>query len=122
MRVLIIDDSKFSQITTAKMLRSIVPDLEIVFAGDGEEGWNKYLEFNPDYVFVDLLMPRVDGHTLIDRIKKDNQNANIIVISADVQKSVRKELEEYGIKAFFNKPFNLEKAQMAAEIMKGDAQ
>lgn len=89
---------------------------------DGEEGWQKYLEYKPDFVFVDLLMPLVDGQTLITRIKKADPNANIIVISADVQMSVRKELEELGIKAFFNKPFNLEKAQMAAGIMKGDAQ
>lgn len=122
MRILIIDDSKFSQITTAKMLRNVMLDLEIAFADDGEEGWNKYREYNPDYIFVDLLMPRMDGHTLIDRIKKDNPHARIIVISADVQMSVRKELEELGIKAFFNKPFNLEKARMAADIMKGDAQ
>ncbi|HHY60733.1 MAG TPA: response regulator [Clostridia bacterium] len=120
MRVLIVDDSKFSQITTAKMLKQVLPQLEVDFAADGEEGWKKYLEQKPDYVFIDLLMPQVDGHALIRRIKQADEKANIIVVSADVQKSVREELEETGIKAFFNKPFNLEKAHEAVQIMKGD--
>lgn len=120
MRILIIDDSKFSQVTTAKLLRSIMPDLEIIFADDGEQGWQKYREHCPEYVLVDLLMPKLDGQTLIKMIKEDNQEANIVVISADVQLSVRQELEEYGIRAFFNKPFSLEKAQAIANLMKGD--
>lgn len=122
MLVLIVDDSQFSQLTAAKRLRQVMPHLEIIFAGDGEEGWQKYLAHKPDYVLIDLLMPRVDGHMLIDRIKKADEKANIIVVSADIQASVRKELEKIGIKAFFNKPFNLEKAQRVAEMMKGDEQ
>ena len=120
MRILIIDDSKFSQITTAKMLRTIVPEIEIDFAGDGEEGWQKYRECKPDFVFVDLLMPEIDGQTLIQMIKEQVPEANIIVISADVQHSVRQELEEYGIRGFFNKPFSMEKAQVIANLLKDD--
>lgn len=121
MHILIIDDSKFSQITTAKMLRTVLPEIEIAFANDGEEGWQKYQEHKPDYVFIDLLMPKIDGQTLIRMIKEEDPEANIIVISADVQRSVRQELEEYGIKAFFNKPFSLEKAQTVADMLKDDA-
>lgn len=120
MRILIIDDSKFSQITTAKMLRSVIPDIEVIFADDGEQGWQRYREYRPDYVFVDLLMPNMDGQTLIKMIKKDNHEANIVVISADVQHRVRQELEEFGIRAFFNKPFSVEKAQSVAKLIKGD--
>lgn len=120
MRILIIDDSKFSQVTTAKMIRSLLPEIEITFANDGEEGWQKYLEDKPDYVFVDLLMPKIDGHALVKMIKEEDPQAKIVVISADVQHTVRQELEEYGIKGFINKPFTMEKAQMIADMLKDD--
>jgi two-component system chemotaxis response regulator CheY len=120
MKILIVDDSRFVQLTTAKLLETYIENLEIIFASDGKEGFSKYKESKPDYVFIDLLMPNVDGQELIKLIKKQDKNSKIFVISADVQKSVRKEIESYGIIGFINKPFTQEKAESVAKLIKGD--
>lgn len=120
MKILIVDDSRFTQLTMAKLLKSYIEDLEIFFASDGEDGFNKYKELNPDYVFVDLLMPIVSGQELVKLIKKHDTNSKIFVVSADVQKNVKKEIESYGIIKFINKPFTEEKAELVTKIIKGD--
>ncbi|NLV76865.1 MAG: response regulator [Tissierellia bacterium] len=120
MKILIVDDSRFTQLTTAKLLKNQIGDVEIFFANDGEEGFKKYKEFNPDYVFVDLLMPNVSGQQLIKLIKEYDKDSNIFVISADVQKNVREEIESYGVIQFINKPFTDEKVKLVTKIIKGD--
>lgn len=120
MKILIVDDSRFTQLTIAKLLKNQIGDVEIFFANDGEEGFKKYKEFNPDYVFVDLLMPNVSGQQLIKLIKEYDKDSNIFVISADVQKNVREEIESYGVIQFINKPFTDEKVKLVTKIIKGD--
>lgn len=117
-KILIVDDSVFSQKITANIIRKHVEQSEIYFSADGWEGLKKYQELKPDYVFVDLLMPGLDGQSLIKLIKESDSTANIIVVTADVQNHVREEIENLHIMSFINKPFTDEKAQIICNIMK----
>ena len=121
MKILIVDDSRFSQITTSKLMELEFEDIEIEFANNGEEGFDKYREISPDYIFVDLLMPVMNGQELVKLLKEYDKDAKIFIVSADVQKTVKEELEEYGILAFINKPFDKDKLKIVSEIIKGDS-
>ena len=119
LKILIVDDSVFSQKVTVNLIKKQLESVEIYFANDGEEGLKKYKEIQPDYVFVDLLMPKMNGQTLIPLLKEYDAKAKIVVVSADVQKNIRDEIDSYHIMSFINKPFTEEKAQIiCAEIMK----
>ncbi|MCK9443443.1 MAG: response regulator [Tissierellaceae bacterium] len=120
MRFLIVDDSKFTQKITEKYLREKFIDVEITLAGDGEEGFEKYKKLRPDYVFIDLLMPIINGQELIKLIKEKDGESKIFIISADVQKSVKEEMEGYGILGFINKPMDDEKAQYIYDAIIGE--
>ncbi|MBU5484675.1 response regulator [Clostridium sp. MSJ-11] len=120
MKILIIDDSSFSQKVTNNLLKKYLQDFSVHFAGDGQEGYEKYKDLNPDYTFVDLLMPKVNGMELIKKIKKEDKNAKIVVISADVQVSVKEEAEQLGIMTFINKPFNDDKAKLVSQLIRND--
>ena len=119
-KILIVDDSVFSQKVAAGFMKKHLEDSEIYFANDGLQGIEKYMEINPDYVFLDLLMPKVNGRELIKLIKEYDSAAKIFVVSADVQKNVREEIEACGVKSFINKPFNEEKVQLVCEMLKED--
>jgi two-component system chemotaxis response regulator CheY len=119
-KILIVDDSVFSQKVAAGFMKKHLEDAEIYFANDGLEGIEKYIEIKPDYVFLDLLMPKVNGRELIKLIKEYDSAAKIFVVSADVQKNVREEIEACGVKSFINKPFNEEKVQLVCEMLKED--
>lgn len=120
MKILIVDDSVFSQKITAKFINKFLDNVEIYYAKDGQEGLEKFKSLNPDYTFVDLLMPNLNGEQLIKLIKDFDKSAKIIVISADVQKNVREEVEKYNVMAFINKPFNDEKAQTVCNMITGN--
>lgn len=101
-------------------MKNLLVNAEMFLAKDGEEGLIKYKEMKPDYVLVDLLMPKIDGKELIRLIREYDSAAKIVVISADVQKSVREELEKCNILSFINKPLNEEKAKIIASIIRNE--
>ena len=121
MKLLIIDDSVFSQRMVASLIKKHLENAEIYFAKDGYEGFQQYKTIKPDYTFVDLLMPTLSGGELIALIKEYDSKAKIIVVSADVQKSVKDEISDYGIVAFLNKPFNEERAKYICDMMRDDS-
>lgn len=118
LRLLIVDDSNFSQKVIANSIRKhIKKDVEFYFASDGQAGLDKFVEIKPDYVFVDLLMPKLNGKELIKMINDYDKDAKIIVLSADVQKKVREDVESLNILTFVNKPLNDEKVKSLCEMM-----
>lgn len=117
--ILIVDDSAFSRKMIGKYVQKFFPGASIEYASDGELGLLKYKEQKPDCVFVDLLMPKMGGLDLIRHLKTKGCS-NIVVVSADVQQSVREEAESLGITAFLNKPLNDDKMrQLAAALEAG---
>lgn len=117
LKVLVVDSSIFSQKVIASALNKVRQDVEITFAINGEEGFSKYQELNPDFVILDILMPKLNGQELIYLIKKIDENAKIFVVSADIQRSVLKEINK-DIMAFIYKPFTDQKAQLMYMLMK----
>lgn len=117
-RILIVDDSVFSQKTTAYLLKKTLPDeeMELSFASDGEEGLAKFRELKPDYMLIDLLMPKLGGAELAQIVLKEG-GTGVIILTADVQKRVREEFENQKVLAFVNKPLNDEKMRLLCDLM-----
>ncbi|MVB09434.1 Chemotaxis response regulator protein-glutamate methylesterase [Caprobacter fermentans] len=116
--VLIVDDSVFSQKVTANLLKKVMQGevIEISFASDGEEGLEKFRNLKPDFIFIDLLMPKLSGAELVRIVQKEG-GSGVVVVTADVQKSVREEIEAQNVLAFVNKPLNDEKMRLLCDRM-----
>jgi two-component system, NarL family, response regulator, fimbrial Z protein, FimZ len=81
-RIVIIDDHPIIRGTLAGVLRAD-PELELVGdSGDGEEGLKMVLTKCPDLVILDLDLPRLDGLSMIRRIRAQNLETRILVLSA----------------------------------------
>jgi signal transduction histidine kinase/DNA-binding response OmpR family regulator len=80
--VLVVDDDPL----VAEMLQQTLPDSEfaLISAADGEEGLQAVRDRRPDVILLDLMMPRLDGFGVIERLRADPElrNIPIIVISA----------------------------------------
>lgn len=109
MKILVVDDSAFSQKITIKTLKSIYPDAVYETADDGVECIEKYESFLPNLVFLDLLMPNMTGQEAIVKLLEKFPEAKVIVLSADVQATVREEVLAAGALKFINKPINVDK-------------
>ena len=79
--VLIVDDSK----TSRRILKNILIEngYEIIGeATDGQTGYEKYIEFRPDLVTLDITMPVLDGLGCLEKIMQLDKNANVIMVTA----------------------------------------
>jgi len=59
MRVLAAEDNRTNQLVLRKMLADF--NIDLVFAGNGEEAVAQFSAFQPDIIFMDISMPRMDG-------------------------------------------------------------
>jgi two-component system response regulator FimZ (fimbrial Z protein) len=81
-RIVIIDDHPIIRRTIASVLRAD-PEFDLVGeSGDGQDGLAMVLTEDPDLVIVDLDLPRLDGLTMIRRIRAKNIKICILVLSA----------------------------------------
>ena len=56
----------------------------VVTAANGQEGVQKAIEFEPDLILLDLLMPIMDGHTALKMIRESEwgQTAKVMILTA----------------------------------------
>ena len=77
-KVMVIDDSKTIRRTAETLLKKA--GCEVVTATDGFEALAKITDQNPDVIFVDIMMPRLDGYQTCALIKKNQNYKNTPVI------------------------------------------
>lgn len=105
---LVVDDAMFMR----KMLSDILKkgDYNVVAeAADGEEGYKKYKEFQPDIVTMDITMSPVNGIDGVKKIKSEFPDAKILMVSAMGQESMVVDAIKAGAKGFVVKPFQAKK-------------
>lgn len=77
-KVMVIDDSKTIRRTAETLLKKA--GCEVVTATDGFEALAKITDQNPDLIFVDIMMPRLDGYQTCALIKKNHHYKDTPVI------------------------------------------
>ncbi len=103
--IMIVDDSR----TSRRILREILErngHSVVAEAINGEDGYLKYKELNPDVVTMDITMPHMDGVECLSLIKKVNPEAKVLMITAAGQKEKMLESIKRGAEEFIVKPFN----------------
>ena len=78
LRVMVIDDSKTIRRTAETLL--VREGCEVVTATDGFEALSKIADHDPQIIFVDIMMPRLDGYQTCALIKNNRTFKNVPVI------------------------------------------
>jgi DNA-binding response OmpR family regulator len=118
-RVLLIEDHK-------PMLRAIKQGLEeegfaVDVAVDGEEGNYKARTANYDVIILDLMLPKIDGLTLLKQWRREGMNAHILVLTAKGSIEEKVHGLDLGADDYLTKPFQWEEllARLRALIRRG---
>lgn len=117
MLILVVDDSIFVRQFMKKYLLEINPNIELDFAASGEEAYEIFCEKKPYLVITDLLMPGMGGQALIEKIRQNDTKTKIVVLSADIQKSVKDEITALRVTAFLNKPINKDSVKFISGLI-----
>ena len=106
MKFYIVDDDK----NIIRILSNIIEknnNFEVVgSAVNGEAALHEIMIMKPDIVLVDLLMPVMDGNTLVKKLKEVNPHLSCIMISQVLDNQIRTESYNSGIEFFITKPIN----------------
>lgn len=106
--ILVVEDSQPMLELVKKLLHAFGVGT-VVTAPDGEKGFQKYLESNPDIVLADWMMKPMDGISLARRIRNDAKTPNpyvpIILMSGFTEKRRVFHARDSGITEFLAKPF-----------------
>jgi len=100
---LIVDDDAYICALTSRMVRDV--GLSTKTAPNAEEGLDIYNHTKPKIVLVDFHLPGMDGVELLRRIRENNPDAYVLVISSDAIEANVKIVHFCGGRGFIAKPF-----------------
>ncbi len=105
-RILIADDNEANVELIEAYLGALDVDTEI--AVDGQDTLDKVASFNPDLILLDIMMPKLSGFEVCERLKGNPETAGIMILMVtalnelgDIERAV-----EAGTNDFLSKPVN----------------
>jgi CheY-like chemotaxis protein len=104
-RTLIVDDSRTIRHVILRVLQRSVFNLAIDEAASGERALKLFADGRYDLVFLDYNMPGLDGLDTLDRIRADDPNTKIVMISAERNDTHVRDAMDHGAVTFLHKPF-----------------
>jgi CheY-like chemotaxis protein len=100
--VLLIDDSKF--LRRANELAFTRAGYTVLAAADGEEGLRVALNKVPDIIVLDMMLPKISGPQLLQKLQQDARTARIpIIVLSSLPQSNEAKLISEGAVAYFEK-------------------
>lgn len=105
-KILVVEDDSFlaGMYVTKLGLEGFTVDL----AGDGKEGLKKVQDTKPDLILLDIVLPVMDGFTMLEALKRDPETSATPVIlltnlgqKSDVERGLSLGAADYLIKAHF---------------------
>ena len=123
-KVLIIDDEPLVRMGMNSIIAWEEHGYKIVGeAGNGVQGLEKIREYRPDLVLIDIMMPQMDGLTVIEESRKEGFAGKFIILSCVseieyLQKAIRLGVSSYVLKSSVNPQEILETVEEAAAEIK----
>jgi two-component system cell cycle sensor histidine kinase/response regulator CckA len=106
--ILVIDDEKMIRDMSCDILFAL--GYKVLLAPNGSEGIRIYKQHKNEIsvVILDLIMPKMNGMTCYEKLKRINPQVKVIVTSGISETKQRNDLEKMGINAYIVKPFSLQ--------------
>ena len=117
MKLLAIDDLRDNLVTLGALVKTFIPDAELLTAQSGEAGIALARTEQPDTILLDIHMPGLDGYDTTRHLKADEQTRHIpvILLTAQATSSASKVRGlESGADAFLAKP--IDESELVAQI------
>ncbi|WP_107826817.1 two-component regulator propeller domain-containing protein [Mucilaginibacter yixingensis] len=92
------------------LVRTLEREFRVMHAKNGIRALQQIAEKMPDVVISDIMMPRMNGIELLDKLKNDAETSHIPVVLLTAKTSLESQLEglSYGADLYLTKPFNVD--------------
>lgn len=106
-KILVVDDLKMVRSSMKRYLNKLGYD-NVTEACNGAEAVEKFKSEAPDIMFMDIVMPEMNGNEALRKIREQDQTTPIVMLSSVADESVINECEALGIKGYIIKPLTME--------------
>lgn len=119
--ILIVDDEVHIRVLMEQILEDLEDEgVELLTATNGVEALDLIHAKKPDLVFLDVMMPKMNGFEVCQAVKQDAalQDIYIIMLTAKGQEFDQKQGEEAGANLYMTKPFDPDEIlEKAADVL-----
>ena len=124
-KILIVDDEVHIRMLLEQTLEEIEDEfgVDILTASDGQEGMDIIRNERPEIVFLDIMMPKMNGYEVCRMVMDDPSlsRVKIVLLTAKGQEVDRKQGLESGAFKYMTKPFDPDKVVEVAKELLGVA-
>ena len=107
--VLIVDD----EVGVRESLKMILKkDYDVFLAKDAEETFSQIKEHAPDVILLDIILPDLDGLKVLERIKQNDPNIIVIMVTATRPMKTAPEAKKLGAYGCVTKPFDIDELRL----------
>ena len=112
-RILIIEDDE--HIAQGLKLNLSLQGYEVSIASNGTSGLRMWKEWNPHLIVLDIMLPGLDGLSVLRHIRVEDEKLPVLILSAKGSHDDKVKGFSYGVDDYLAKPFNLEEFLMRIE-------
>jgi two-component system, OmpR family, alkaline phosphatase synthesis response regulator PhoP len=105
-RILVVEDE--AHLAEGLKLNLTLEGYEVRIASDGRSALQKWKEWRPDLVVLDIMLPQIDGLSVLRGIRLEDERVPILILSAKGDAEDRVKGFSYGVDDYLPKPFNLD--------------
>ncbi len=105
-KILLCDDEVFARDAMAKIIKR--QGFDVLVASTAEECIDLFKKQNPEVLFLDVLLPDLDGDSVHKYLKEINKDVNIYYVTGSETVFTKKNAENLGAKGYLSKPVNME--------------
>jgi DNA-binding NtrC family response regulator len=107
--ILIVDD----EVAVRESLKMILKkDYKVFLAKDAEEAFLQIKENSPEVILLDIILPGLDGLKVLERIKQNDPNTIVIMITATKTAKTSVEAMKIGAYDCVTKPFDIDELRL----------
>jgi DNA-binding response OmpR family regulator len=112
-RILVIEDEV--HIADGISLNLSLQGYEAKISADGIDGLNQWRSWKPDLIILDIMLPMIDGFSILKTIREQDEKIPILILSARGDTKDKVKGLRYGVDDYLSKPFDLEEFLLRVE-------
>ena len=112
-KILIIEDDR--HIAEGLRLNLSLRGYDVMTAVDGLCGLREWKAWKPDLIILDIMLPHIDGLSVLRSIRIDDERLPILILSVKSEPEYRVKGLSYGVDDYLSKPFDLEEFLLRVE-------
>jgi len=112
-RVLVVEDE--THLAEGLKLNLSLKGYDVMIAPDGISALQEWKEWQPDLIVLDIMLPGIDGISVLRNIRLEDERIPILILSARGDPEDRVKGFSYGVDDYLVKPFNLDEFLLRVE-------